>query len=93
MLAPCNGVKRDRTPKFRKGYAVYFRPAGRIRAPKPRCKHSDRAIVQPGDYDRIRDAWIDWCSSCKSLITSEPLRQRVFEAPYYEARLDAAEGH
>lgn len=46
------------------------------RTPAPTCKHNAAAIVQPGDWDRLRFSWLRWCDKCKSLHSAS-LRRRT----------------
>lgn len=64
---------RERTTK---GWVITFCPPGRIIKCVRGCKHSFEQIIQPGDYERMKNGWLSHCTYCRGMITSEPITKR-----------------
>lgn len=61
----------------RRGVLVIWSKPGKIIRPTTRCSHTFEAIIQPGDFVRIKNCWFSHCGKCQGLITGEAQRRVV----------------
>ena len=64
-------------PRTHRGTTYAWCKPGRIIKPTAKCAHTFDAIIQPGDYERIRNCWFQHCPKCRGLVTGEAKRKPI----------------